>query len=125
MSFVFRDRIHGVERESPTSLTVPGQWVLEASGGVLHNRQPARNLDYLLPDGRQGWSVQDEGTRRVGRFDPALLPSERDLARILDIGREISPLLKQPSAWDEFTRLSPVMRNLDERARLQQFGEGP
>jgi len=121
MSFVFRDRILGAERESITSLAVPGQWVLEASGDVWHNREPARTLDYLLPDGRQGWSVQDDETRRVGRFDPALLPSERDIARILDIGKELTNHLEQPSAWDGLTQVSPVMRNLDERARLQRL----
>jgi hypothetical protein len=57
----------------------------------------------------------------VGRFDPALLPSERDIARILDIGKEIMNHLEQPSAWDGLIQVSPVMRNLDERARLQQL----
>lgn len=116
-----RSHPRGVEREVSSSPAVPGQWALETSGVVWHNRQLARTLDYLLPDGR--WIVQDEreGTQRVGRIDPALLPSERDIARILDIGREIARLLEQPSAWDGFTQLSPVMRNLDERARLQRL----
>lgn len=74
-------------------MAVPGKWVLEASGDVWHNRKPARALD----NSRQGWSVQDDETRRVGRFDPALLPSERDMTSILDIGKEIANHLEQPS----------------------------
>lgn len=33
----------------------------------------------------------------VGRFDPALLPSERDMTSILAIGKEIANHLEQPS----------------------------
>ena len=50
-----------------------------------------------------------------------LLPSERDIARILDIGKELTNHLEQPTALDGLIQVSPVMRNLDERARLQRL----
>jgi len=111
MSLVFRDRIHQRVSPTPPRLAIPGQWVLEPGG------------DYLLPDARQEWTITDEagGLLLSGQFDRPLLLADKDGARILDISAEIYPALTRPDAWEALTQLSPVMRNLDTRARLQPF----
>jgi hypothetical protein len=121
MSLVFRDRIHQRVSPTPPAQAIPGQWVLETTGRVSLNREPTWSGDYLLPDARHEWTVTDEaeGLRLSGQFDRNLLLAEKDGTRILDICVEVESALAQPESWEALTQLSPVMRNLDKRARLQ------
>lgn len=121
MSLVFRDRVHQQVHPSPPEPVIPGQWVLETAGPVKLNGEPAHGGDYLLPDGRQEWSVAGEQEQFSGGFERKLLPADRVAERLLDIGEEAASALEQPAAWEEFTRLLPIMRRLQERARPQQL----
>lgn len=121
---IWKDRTTGRNHSGPSSTSIPGRWALNANGAsTLINNQPLLNSGacFLVPDRRQNWSIIQEGgsAKDTGHFDTSLLPDAADLRALL----QISAAIEHSKTLAEYTTVSPLPTDLDDRTKSQEIDQ--